>query len=301
MPPILAHDRIQVTMQLDLFAHSREVTLRNDIIAALRAGDCSRCAQTIDSLATEYPQDRIIEPAKNLLAVMQQPYSSFRSHLDLAQALDKFQSQTVRNATITFGEAEAKLWLRPFYIALAEAASGLPYSPHAPNLHAAPLFLLAEQWAKADERTRAEVSWRRIPSTLAWAAQAGFHLRGLDETWPMLAELAWLDASRFVALCQTLPAPGLQTAYAQFEREASASVGDAAWFPAWALIEHPDLRGLIRSADTSQRGPAETACNVIAALLSLERQGRHHELVAQRRILQNINPELFAHYMRHRA
>ena len=288
-------------MQFDLFTHSRDVMLRNDLIEALGRRDQSASSTALAALETNYPGDPVIAPARRLLSMLAAEWPCFSDHKALQEAIYHFDNSTVGDAKRVFGEANARGWLRPFREAFAAAASALPYSHDAPDACAAPLFLQAECWDAADQFVRAIPSWRRIPRTLAWAAEASFHLHGLDATWPLLAELAWLDAERFSVLCRTLPAPGLKKVFATFEQEASTTLGSAAWFPAWALIEHPDLRTVLRAADTSLRLPPEQACHEIAALLTLERQGRHNEIITHRKQLQALNTELFALYMKSRA
>jgi hypothetical protein len=44
-------------MQLDIFEHSRDVTLRNEVIDALLRRNAAATTRAIDDLAAEYPQD----------------------------------------------------------------------------------------------------------------------------------------------------------------------------------------------------------------------------------------------------
>lgn len=47
-------------------------------------------------------------------------------------------------------------------------------------------------------------------------------------------------------------------------------------------------------------GVAERGFRVVAGLIRLERQGRHHDVVAQRKPLRDLQPALFALYMKTR-
>lgn len=60
-------------------------------------------------------------------------------------------------------------------------------------------------------------------------------------------------------------------------------------------------RTVLRSAATPQQSAPERACRVIGELLTLERQGHHHEVVDHRKRLRALNPELFAFYMQTRS
>ena len=44
-------------MQLDIFADSRDVMLRNDVLSALQRYDAGQTRQTLRRLSDEYPDD----------------------------------------------------------------------------------------------------------------------------------------------------------------------------------------------------------------------------------------------------
>ena len=72
------------------------------------------------------------------------------------------------------------------------------------------------------------------------------------------------------------------------------------WFPAWALIAQPALAGPLSYTQPSRQTAPERALQLILTLLRLERQGRHPELIAQRRQLQGLHRGLFTAYMKTR-
>lgn len=225
----------------------------------------------------------------------------FVTHAAAIQAVTALEHATRADAVTLFGEAQAEHWLRPVRLALAQAAAHLPYRADAPDAHAAGLYLRAGDWAAAEHHVTTIATWRRIPGPLAWAAEACFHLHGLEQAWPLLAELAWLDATRFAALAQSLPAPALARLIDHYAREHATTAEDFAWFPAWALLAHPELRAVVQGARTPLHSSPEQACHLVGELLVLERQGRHHEIVEQRQRLRALNPDLFAFYMQTRA
>ena len=64
-----------------------------------------------------------------------------------------------------------------------------------------------------------------------------------------------------------------------------------------ALVERPLLAGPLATAEPpADEAPAE-AFKTVAALLRLERQGRHHEIVAQRARLKALSGPLMKAYM----
>lgn len=288
-------------MQLDLFSDSRDVMLRNDLIDALRSRNVDAGGRALAALAAEYPTDATLRPAQSLLGVLTAEITPFATHAEAIQAVAALEHAPRADAVALFGEGPAGHWLRPVRLALAQAAANLPYSAEAPDAHATGLYLRAGDWAAAEHHVNTIPAWRRIPGPLAWAAEASFHLHGLDKAWPLLAELAWLDAARFAALAQALPAPALARLLHRYAREHAATAADFAWFPAWALVAHPELRAVLQGVRTPQHSAPELACHLVAELLILERQGRHHDIVEQRKRLRALNPELFAFYMQTRA
>ena len=81
-----------------------------------------------------------------------------------------------------------------------------------------------------------------------------------------------------------------------------AEAADAAraiesWRPAWLLVEQPLLTAPLDRAQTAAEAAPERGFKLVLSLLRLERQGRHPDIVAQRRQLQALHPALFAIYM----
>src|SRR6218665_2240755 len=83
----------------------------------------------------------------------------------------------------------------------------------------APLCLHAGHWKAAAEAVATIASWRRIPAPLAWMVEARLHLVGVQATWPMLAELAWLSPRRLDDRARRSPDP----LFAQWIRRFEAS------------------------------------------------------------------------------
>lgn len=287
-------------MQLDLFSHSRDVMLRNDLIDALKSRHTDACEQAFKALAAEYPDDVTLAPAAHLIASLATEFRPFASHEAATRIITVVEHETQTHAVAVLGVAQALQWLRPIRQAIARAAEHLAYRADLAETHSGNLYLRSEDWAAAEHHTHRIANWRRIPCPLSWAATACFHQHGLDRAWPLLTELAWLAPARFEALTQSLPAPALQRLVKAYEREHAASFGGTCWFPAWAVIAYPELSTAIRGATTPIHSAPEQAFHVAMSLLSLERQGRHNEVIEQRKRLRTLNPELFAFYMQTR-
>jgi hypothetical protein len=72
---------------------------------------------------------------------------------------------------------------------------------------------------------------------------------------------------------------------------------DLSWFPAWLLITAPEMASVMRQSQAGNGKPPERVARLIMELLALEKQGRHADLVAQRRKLRDLHPGLYKYYM----
>lgn len=197
-------------MQLDLFAHSRDVMLRNDVIAALRRRDAVAGREALAILAAEFPRDSWLTPTAALLKTLVASPERFRDHNEAADAVHSMETVVVPSVNLVFGAKEARDWLASTWRSLASSAAGLSYSLERPHTHAAFISLQGGDWAAVENEVAAIPSWRRIPVPLAWMAEARLGRSGLESAWCLLAELAWIDAARFSTLVRRLEAPALR-------------------------------------------------------------------------------------------
>jgi hypothetical protein len=132
--------------------------------------------------------------------------------------------------------------------------------------------------------------------------EARYRADGLDVAWPLLAELAWLAPARCVALLSRLEDASLDTLRRQFDAEfaGTGEPADFAWFPAWLLTVKPGLAVRLREAQLSRHIDPERATSMLWQILSLERQGRQHDLVERRKALRDLHAGLYAAYMKTR-
>ena len=289
-------------MQLDIFDHSRDVMLRNDVIHGLEKRDAGVALAALEMLAEECPRDESL-PALHVLveAIEGRDRTVFRDHDALRCAWRELQD--IQPAALrAFGDEGAATWLRPLWQDLAQRAAPLPFRADRADDHAAPLWLRAECFKDAADAVASIESWRRIPAPLGWMVEARLRLYGLRATWPMLAELAWLSPRRLIQLVPHSRDPLLPQLLRKFEASFDG-VGDAsdlAWFPAWVLTDRPDLADHLGTAQTAQHSAPEQAMRVLIELLGLERQGRQHDIVSRRKTLRDIHPSLHQAYMKTR-
>lgn len=290
--------------QLDLFAHSRDVMLRNDAIDALVRRDLHAAAAARQALSREDPQHGSLPALDILIAAVSAPgRGAFLSVTDSIQARRQVED-TLGPAARSLLGSDAAAWLAPVWRRLAERAAALPFVAAQGDGHAAALWLLAGEPAAAAQAVERVDSWRRIPLPLSWMIQARHACEGMDAVWPLLAELAWLAPSRFGMCVRALSDPLLDRLLrrfdAEFEPDADTSTDPLPWFPAWLANDQPGLLPLLRQAQAGLAGAPERAFRLMAELLGLERQGRHNDLIASRKRLRDLQPALYALYMRTR-
>lgn len=226
-------------MQLDLFEHSQQVTLRNAVVSAVKRRDAGGCKAAVAALAAVYPSDPLLPDMETLCRrVGTSPLPDRVSPAAAATLLQDTDERLEPAARRLLGTA-ADAWLAPFWRELARAMAGLPFDPQSESLHTAPLFMRGGDWQAAAAAVEAIPSWHRQPAPLSWMIEARFRADGLDAVWPLFAELAWMAPQRARPLAARLSDARLVRQVRRFETEFDGS--DApdgfAWFPAWLLIE----------------------------------------------------------------
>jgi hypothetical protein len=301
-------------MQLDIFEHSRDVMLRNDVMQALQHYQLPQARLAWERLHQEYPQERLVPELCTLIELLDvqgltdSGAARFADHTALRQARLTLQDVLAPLARKVFGHAEAARWLRPLWMNLARRAAQLPFQAEHEHEHAAPLLLIMQDWPAAVQAIERIPSWRRIPAPLAWMAQAKLHQFGLQAaSWPLLAELAWLAPKRLEVLVDQTDNPILQRLMETFElafedagQGLSAPVANAAWFPAWVLIYQPDWVRDLALAQAGQHSVPEQAMRLLVEMLGLERQGRQRDAVAKRLELGQLHPWLLKSFLNSR-
>lgn len=289
--------------QLDIFEHGHDRALINALADAVARADLPAANEAAAALDAAFPGDRHLTPAALLVqALAAEAADGDRPWPDAAVALSarRHLETSLHEAALTLlGSEAAQSWLAARWRHLARRARPLPFSPADAPAHAASLWLQAGDWAAAASAVETIESWRRKPQPLAWMAQARWQHRGPDAAWPLLVELAWLAPQRLPALLALLHDARLARLARGYENSLEAALGWA-WWPAWLLVEQPLLAEPLDAAQSPGDAAPERGFKLLQALLRLEREGRHHEIVALRRELKVLQPELFAAYLRTR-
>lgn len=284
-------------MQLDLFEDSRNVLLNNAVLKSLAAYDTDAAKLAVAALHNEFPQYHDLPTHHQLIEQL----TAFRKNIQ-PNKLEIERQQLIQTllplAKQLFGSTQAVIWSHPLWAALAQTATSLDYDPAYPECHSGALWLAANAPDKARSAVEKIPSWRRIPTPLACMTEIEIK-QGTPETWwPLLAELAWLAPERVEALLVTAPlAVNRQKTQFLTTFENNGEHQDLAWFPAWLLIHHSELRDLLRPAQPAQCEPAQ-AFHLLLDLLHLEKTGQQAAQISLRAKLRSLAPDLFADFMR---
>jgi hypothetical protein len=292
--------------QLDLFLDSREVALTNNVIAALRAGDCARVQDALAALRAEAPTRADLPAFAVLLAFLEKDRDSDCATVDsdrLEQLVGEIDA-VVAPATRALG-GEAKGFLDRIWRKLATAAARQPFDRARPQIHAAALYLRAQAHAEAEGAASSIADGWDDPVILLWRALARYRVGGLQAARWQIFSLAWFATDSFPQLLAELAAPELESDWRLFQ--SAIELPDASWFPAWCLLAHPEFAAAlageisppIRQAATGI--PGLRAFLVLTRILAIEPGGYSRALIEERARLQAIDATFFAAYMRSRA
>jgi hypothetical protein len=151
-------------MQLDIFANSRDVMLRNDVLSALQRYDAREAQQAHRRLSEEYPDDDSI-PQLTILpgALALRSTVAFSKHQVAAETRFALVEKNTPAARRMWDELASTRWLLPLWRELAQRASSLPCRADSLDTRAAALWLQAGGWSDARDAVLAIESWRRIP------------------------------------------------------------------------------------------------------------------------------------------
>lgn len=204
-------------MQFDIFEHSRDVMLRNDVVHALERRDGAAAHVAWETLAREYPADESLPALLALnVAIERSGQPAFRDH-------DALHLHCWRCKTSCLPHCASSVTRPPTPGSGPYGANWRDVPPHwrfvltTAKLTRRRCGCVQETGMLRPRRRSAIESWRRIPAPLAWMVQARLQLYGLQATWGMLAELAWLSPRRLDELVRQTSDPSLQQLIRKFE------------------------------------------------------------------------------------
>ena len=259
-------------MQLDIFEHSRDTMLRNDVVAALGRREASAARGAWRAFCEEFLLDETVPKLDALVRTVEcWTTAPLADHEALRDARLALVNDIEPAALRILGAKDGAAWLAREWQALAQRAARLACRADRGQDHAAPLALRAGDWPAAIRCVAGIESWRRIPAPLCWMTEARYRKDGLNGAWALLAELAWLSPDRLDRLMKRLADPALNRLVRRFATgfDGDGCTDDLAWFPAWVLIEEPGLSRLLGQAQRSQWGPAEQAMHIVLESVQL--------------------------------
>ncbi|SAL88182.1 hypothetical protein AWB68_08686 [Caballeronia choica] len=160
-------------MQLDIFADSRDVMLRNDVLNALLRRDARAARPAWETLRDGYPDDGTLAALDGLIGELGEDAAPpFTDHQATNASCHRLETEIESATRWLFREAKAHAWLAPCWRSRARRAAALPFCADASDHHAAALWLRAGDWASAREAVERIEAWRRIPAPLACHARS---------------------------------------------------------------------------------------------------------------------------------
>ena len=288
--------------QLDLFVDGRDALLVHAVVTSLLARDHEGSVARLTILCREHPAHPDL-PALTLLADTLRPSpSSSASHASLTAAVEEINRTLVPSAQRLFGR-DAGNFLRPLWRTLAAAATSMAFDESYPRAHASWLCQQFEDWPAVRAAVEAEPDWAARPLLRYRLGLALHHLGDREAAIKQWLPLCWIDPALFTRYAPALPNPTMREAWEAFEyaglvgESPVAAPHAATWFPPWLLVRHRRLADLFEPTDIPDAGTSADVFRALLALVPLERQGLSPELIAHRRALQCLSPELFTYYM----
>ena len=290
--------------QLDLFAHSRAVILRNALVDSLLERDSARASERLQQLRIEASG----HPALDALGILCEALAKWplatSGSADCAEMVAWLDTEVAAAAASALGAAAAT-FMHSLWRELADSVASRPYDPAYPQSHCAHCYLRAGD-AAAALKALSTIEGRDLdPVVLRWRTLARYRISGWRACRATLFTLALSQPRHLPEALAALADPALNEQWERFwldcvwldPRELTAG----AWFPAWYLIGHPATRIDEPVVAASMDAPPARAFHATRLLLDLEPRGYGAALVSARAELRRIDARLFEHYMSRRV
>jgi hypothetical protein len=115
--------------QLDIFADSRDVMLRNDVVSALTGHDAAAASIHCQTLNAEFPDDASLPALQSLITALQQFQAAAQTPAPNLAAVSLERERLAREyapaAQQAMGLVAGQAWMLPMWCALAQRCEHL--------------------------------------------------------------------------------------------------------------------------------------------------------------------------------
>jgi hypothetical protein len=287
--------------QLDLFVDGRDALLVHAVVTDLLAREFAGATAGLVALRRDHPAHPDLRALALLIESLRAPPPSPVNHATVTAAVDHVERTLVPAAQRLLGH-DTVAFMGPLWRMLATTASSLGFDDAYPRAHASWLCQQLDDWSAVRAAVDAEPDWAKRPLLRYRLGLARHHLGDIEAAIKLWLPLCWIDPAMFARYAPTLPNATLREAWEAFERagffgESGDATHPTVWFPPWLLVRDRRLADLFESADVPEIGISSAVFRALLALVPLERRGLTAELIAHRRALQRLSPELLACYM----
>ena len=287
--------------QLDLFVDGRDALLVHHVVTNLLARNFDWATAGLAALRHEHPTHPDLPALALLIESLRSSPPSPVSHATVIAVVDEVDRMLVPAALRLLGR-DAVAFLQPQWRMLATAASHLSFDETNPRAHASWICQQFEDWSAVRAAVEGERDWMKRPLLRYRLGLACHHLGDIEAAIRFWLPLCWIDPALFARYAPALPNATLREGWEAFERagsftESADGVQPATWFPPWLLVRDRRLADLFQPSDIPDTGISSEVFRALLALVTLERRGLSDDLIAHRRALQRLSPDLFAYYM----
>ena len=277
--------------QPDLFLDGAQAWVQNQLVDAITARDTATAGEKLRQLASLDAEHWALDHAVALIDALR---TAPPGHPEEARQRLVVIERRWLPAASSLLRAGARDFLTPIWRDVGQALEGIPFEAGGAKEHASWAYLNGLDWGNV-KRTILEVpTWGSEPLLLTWLALARWRLAEHREAMRSWFALCWHFPGHFAECVEspTFPNASLQRAWEEArDRDLDAAITPA-WFPAWMLIDHP---GIARSVGPC--GGVSDPERAFDHLVALHRGHSDREDLDHRRALQDLHPDLLAHYL----
>ena len=276
--------------QLDIFRDGRSVILSNALRTAVLSGDANDLEIAYRKLRDFDASHHWLPHAETLIDGLSNPPPS---NVDESlSALARLEAEWAPAVLAILGE-DGRGVLDRVWHAVGDALADCPFDPEQPDRHASYAYAKSADWKWVVRSVQGVRNYSAQPELLSRIAEAHWRQGRWDKAACAWFELCWSAPDRFGHLMNggEIPDPLLQGGWNR-ARDQDIEIRPP-WFPAWMLIDRPQIAGLIPAPDASAD---PQAAFVALRALTID----DGENMDRRKELQRLHPGLLACFLARR-